>query len=202
MYSFKSFIVVLLLTFSTSAKATLVDDTTYFTDTTSGVEWLKLDHTVGYSYYDIITNQLGSGGDFEGWSVASFDLMYDLLDNAGGASEYRDHASPYTDVNAVTTLQSLFGLTRGNVSWMHVLDNKPGGVTSGIRLFDNGRVISNYDNFSTATAQYTFIGTALFRKSETIQASFTRIPEPSTIALMVLVAFGVISMRQKKQLAK
>ncbi len=51
-------------------------------DRISGLEWLDLSATANRSYDDVVAN-LGVGGDFEGWQLASPAQVYALLKHAG-----------------------------------------------------------------------------------------------------------------------
>ncbi len=51
-------------------------------DRISGLEWLDLAVTANRSYDDVVAN-LGVGGDFEGWNLASPAQVYALMKNAG-----------------------------------------------------------------------------------------------------------------------
>ena len=68
-----SLLLTALLSLSINCHASLIDNNFYTTDTTSGLDWLDLTETVGYSY-NYISTQLGSGGEFEGWQYALFKL--------------------------------------------------------------------------------------------------------------------------------
>jgi len=70
----------IILVISNSANATLIDNGGYVTDTTSGLDWLKLTATQDRSYNDV-ASKFGSGQEFEGWRYAStWELESMLLD--------------------------------------------------------------------------------------------------------------------------
>lgn len=65
----------LFLSTQSDAATVVVDDAAFGTetvlrDTTNNQDFLRLDLTMGYGYNNILT-ELGSGGDFEGWGIAS-----------------------------------------------------------------------------------------------------------------------------------
>jgi len=66
------------LVLSTSANAALIDNGTYFTDTDSNLNWLKLTETLSRSYNDVYAN-LSAGGDYEGWQFATSTQFEDLM---------------------------------------------------------------------------------------------------------------------------
>ncbi len=194
---FKS-LVFLLLTICSHAQAGLINNTNYVTDTISGLDWLKLDQSINYSYDDIVNNQLGVTGDFSGWSIASLGTVHNLFDNAGGDGTYR--SNNFTSTNAVmnNTLTNLFTITEGTNSWFHVVDSIPGGSTSGVILSTAGNV-NQYvgGGYSISAAAYTFIGTALYRT--TSNGNSNEVPEPSTLAIFAIGIMGLASRRFKKQ---
>lgn len=51
-------------------------------DVSNKMDYLVLKFTAGYDYYDIL-DEFGSGGDFEGWQVAS-EADLNLLGNSAG----------------------------------------------------------------------------------------------------------------------
>jgi hypothetical protein len=67
-----------------SASALLVTDNSRFgantliQDTNTGLSWLRLDQTVGRSFSDV-ASQLGSGGTYEGFRVATYAEASSLL---------------------------------------------------------------------------------------------------------------------------
>lgn len=72
---------------SVSAATMIVDDATFgvgtvLLDTDNNVEFLQLSQTMGYGYNGVLA-ELGVGGDFEGWSVASTATMEALGVSAG-----------------------------------------------------------------------------------------------------------------------
>lgn len=63
---------------SVAAQAALIDRGSYITDTTTGLDWLKLTETAGRTYEDISSN-LGSGQEFDGWTYATQSQFANLL---------------------------------------------------------------------------------------------------------------------------
>jgi hypothetical protein len=76
-----------LLTIATSVNAAIVrvgniqsDDTTNFmTDTTSGRMYSRLDATLGRTFSQITTEDLITGGSWDGWSIATSVESEDLI---------------------------------------------------------------------------------------------------------------------------
>jgi len=80
---------VLLATtlFTNLASAALIDNGTFVTDTNTGLDWLDLTQTVNTDY-SVVESQMGAGGQFEGWTLASYDQVITFLGNAGGNGVY------------------------------------------------------------------------------------------------------------------
>lgn len=68
-------------------------------DTSTNIDYLRLDFTMGYGYNGV-TAQLGAGGDFAGWQVASANDMFSL-----GTSVGITHGS--TDVTQISLAEGL-----------------------------------------------------------------------------------------------
>lgn len=80
-------LVGIVLTLSNSANAALIDNGSFTTDTASGLDWLDLTQTVN-TEYSVVESQMGAGGQFEGWTLASRDQVITFLGNAGGNGVY------------------------------------------------------------------------------------------------------------------
>lgn len=81
-YEMKNLLCVVALFFSVSVNAALIDHGSHVHDTTSGLDWLKLDATIGRTYSQV-TGELSSGGFFEGWQYATGSEWENLLFGQG-----------------------------------------------------------------------------------------------------------------------
>jgi len=99
-----------LLVATFNAKAALIDNGQYTTDTASGLDWLDLTETDGMSF-DAVAAQLGAGGLFEGWSFASSVQVTTLFNNAGGVAPYTGWSAINNGV--IAPLVVLLGQTTG-----------------------------------------------------------------------------------------
>lgn len=54
----------------------------------NGLEWLDISVTSGLSFNEVLA-QLGPGGTFAGWQIASSAQIEDLWTSAGGDSTWR-----------------------------------------------------------------------------------------------------------------
>ncbi len=180
---FKYLVSSCLLILSFNSQATLINSGSFITDTDTGYDWLDLNQTVGYSYDAVVTN-LGAGGVFDGWTLATFGDVHALLDAAGGDGTYTDGGAGST---AYLALIGSWGegvhylSSPGDEMWFHVSDVGPGGYTSGALFYATGEYEEHPDRFSTASYAYPFMGVALTRAT-----SPSSVPEPTTIALMGL----------------
>ena len=89
MLSFLRFLPLLFaLTFlSNTAKAGLiVDNDGYITDSITGYDWLDTSFTLGLSYNEVLSEI--SSGSLQGWSVASYAEVIDLLLHANNNSPF------------------------------------------------------------------------------------------------------------------
>ena len=69
-----------------TAQAALIDNGSFTTDDVSGLDWLDITETVNISFNDLVI-QLGSGGAYEDWNLASHSDVQTLIsDNISGNS--------------------------------------------------------------------------------------------------------------------
>ena len=74
--------VILLFGFMSTAQSALIALGDYTTDTDTGLDWLDLDLSLGLSLNQV-NAELGAGGLFEGYQVATLDQAQMFLSNAG-----------------------------------------------------------------------------------------------------------------------
>jgi len=72
---------------SATTIVSIVDHGTYVSDTVTGLDWLDITETAGWSYNQVV-GEMGSGGAFEGWSYATRAQVSTLFDAFGGDSDY------------------------------------------------------------------------------------------------------------------
>ncbi len=99
---------IAISSFTCNAGAALLDHGSFTTDSSTGLDWLDLTATKGYSY-NYVVSQLGSGGLFEGWSVANGDQLSGLFDSAGGSGGY--FGTSAANNSMANTLLPLWGST-------------------------------------------------------------------------------------------
>lgn len=183
---------------SSNASATLIDNNYFTTDTTTGLDWLDLTETVNLSY-DYVSSQFGSGGEFEGWALASRLQVRDLLDNAGGSGTYDGWSTGNNGV--VTPLLGLWGdfstdsqnnsvhfifdevdtFNRHALAYLFDTTKSTQGLSNDFIKIDNG--------YWTDTSASSQVGSALVRISS--------VPIPASIWLFCSGLVGLLHLRRK-----
>ncbi len=103
---------VAVFTCSTSF-ATIIDNTTYTTDTVTGLDWLDLTETDGMSY-DHVTNQMATSGLFEGWRYATRAEVSEMVYNITGEAHIVNTNDQNFNAPAVLDVANLLGTTYFN----------------------------------------------------------------------------------------
>jgi hypothetical protein len=101
---FRTFIASVLIAATTTTQAALVAHGDYTTDTDTGLDWMDHQISVGMSFNAVLA-ELGPGGLFEGWQVATLDQAHDYLRNAGWIGPF--DANNNQNVGFVTHLQTV-----------------------------------------------------------------------------------------------
>jgi hypothetical protein len=88
------------------AHAVLIDNRTFTTDTGTGLAWLDLTESTGFSFA-AASAEIGVGGTFEGYRHATTSDLDTFFTNAGfpGLFHGSDHSAPFP------TLLNLLGIT-------------------------------------------------------------------------------------------
>ena len=95
---------MLLMGGMTGAQAALIANGDFTTDTDTGLDWLDHSVTAGLSFNQV-TAELGAGGLFEGWQVATLDQAQTYLTNAGWIGPF--DPTNTLNVNFVSTLETM-----------------------------------------------------------------------------------------------
>ena len=83
---------VILNTLSLNVQASIIDNDTYITDSTSRLDWLDLSETSNRSYNDI-SAKFGSGNEFAGWRYATILEIENFWTAFGGNNAFYNGAS-------------------------------------------------------------------------------------------------------------
>ena len=92
--------------------AGLIQDTSSdsFIDLSTNLEWMDFGINNGQSY-NFVASQLGAGGAYEGWALASYDQVYTMINNVyygiGASDEFIPTPSTLRVEDTGTTLESL-----------------------------------------------------------------------------------------------
>jgi hypothetical protein len=191
-------LIAALLVTPLAANSALIDNGDYTTDTVSGRDWLDLTETTGIAFETVLA-ELGTGGLYEGWSIASLTDVTTLFTNAGGDGVYFDALG---EMALALNLLPLWGITDPyiigpyNRSYFNIEDFTAGTPTSGIVLHGvdgigyEGRQTLYADNFAHYTPGHSVIGTALYRTSI--------VPVPAAVWLFGSALAGLGWMRRKQ----
>jgi len=107
--------VALFLVMVQNANATIIDSGTYLTDTDTGLDWLDVTASQGRTYKDV-SNQFGTGGDFEGWEYATGNQFNTLVSNYVGLATPIATTEKFIHAEgAIDGLVSLLGSTLDKV---------------------------------------------------------------------------------------
>ena len=205
----KKVLCAIALLFSANVNATLIDHGDYVQDTASGLEWLKLDATIGLSSTQVI-DEFGAGGAFEGWQYATGVQWEHLLFGQGfGAATNCDAGNFCGQVmtdsgDTADALMQLIGYVPDSGSY-YPYHNSLGMLAdidadSGkhwiTQLFTDDLFIGPYPvntawatTFATTEDEWLHEGSWLVRS--------TQVPEPSALSLFVLGLAGLWSVRRK-----
>jgi hypothetical protein len=154
-------------------------DSRAFLSEETGIEWLKLDETTGYSVSSI-PSEFGEGGEFEGWRLATRAevnaLMDDIIDyELNEGTTYANWSS--TDVPGIyEEFMSLFGLT-----------HESGNSTYSYGYYANDFATTGLDGDVLMTGVNSTNGTRLYEDYEHASYSYTN---TSSIVGVFLTADG------------
>lgn len=197
-------IVLLLFVVAINARAALIDQGSYLTDTVSGLDWLKLTQTVNRTYNDV-SSQLDEGGEFAGWRYATSTEFEALLLNQGitadqGCSDGTNfcggvHSENYATISNLVnqigdTFEQAYGgsLTSSAYASLGVLADFTSGGFRSVGLlagFDTPYARTVY-TLQNDVASATHIGSFLIRTSE--------VPLPAGGYLFISAMVGLLGM--------
>ena len=157
-------------------------------DTGAGLEWLDLTFSVNMSY-DSVSSQLGSGGTFDGWRIATGSEVSTLFGNAGITSVIGGGFISQATTGPTEALIDLVGNTLAAPEQQAdgQFDDGGGALIGRARVFvaGPGDASSRIDtNWFDRTSPNEFTGTWLVRDAPPI-------PEPTTILLLGVGTLGL-----------
>jgi hypothetical protein len=186
---------MLLLSSTTGAQAALIANGDFTTDTDTRLDWMDHSFSVGLSL-DQVNAELGAGGLFEGWSVATLDQVHTYLTNAGWIGSF-DQTNT-SNIGFVSTFEAMTTDSfefdpLGQLGANRFVDD-PAGQFGDLSLVDTqGSGITNY-NFSTPVdPSVADPGTSTFLLRATV------VPVPAAIWLFGsgILSFFIIPLRKR-----
>jgi len=196
------------------ANATIIDNGSFTTDTSTKLDWLDVTQTLNFSY-DEVYIELSEGGSFEEWRYANIDELYGLSSNYLGftvSSSVDDYY--YFDDNRLKDLVKLLGntldagfLLEHGYTYEQQPNYKVGydlNFTQGWILESNaigtpkvieGRVMNNEsagDYLGAQQGYYFPTSYSNIQRGSYLVRDTMSIPTPSTILLLLIGMFGFL----------
>lgn len=190
-----------------SAYAGIVNNTTYITDTSAGLDWLSLSSTMGMDV-NVVAGQLGAGGTFSGWKYATNAQVVKLVED----SQFFPVSIPITNISIGTGVYSTFnglslsGLTKGLAGGIIPTTGLYGSMPIyGVVADTDSHGTPMIDTLNSGTGSFTQGGLAWFGTfagigeptfipragSFLVRDTIAPVPEPETYA-MLLAGLGLI----------
>lgn len=196
-------LVFLLLALSVNAQAALVDsaDGSYFTDTSTGLQWLDLTATNSLTYNQVAA-ELGTGGLFDGYRFATALEVLLMFNEAGGPGVYAGWSTLHN--LWAPPLMSMWGITGFDpgppptaFTFYFLEDDVNGFPLSGAmilspELFDNplfGTYVNLIEAIQDPNAQNQ-IGSALVSSSV--------VPVPAAVWLFGTALLGLVGFTRRR----
>ncbi|GEM_PF-3399198 len=176
-------IACLFIFLNSNTLAALVDNGSYFTNTETNTDYLKLGQTVNKSWNDVVTNDL-FGLMADGWQVASQTAYFDMATDI----DTRDDMWLLCDVCQVPANGNAQPWTNG--------DATNGQIALPVNAIADFYIsVGNYSKSAftfSADAESGLIAVALSRP--------TAVPLPATLTLLLsaLISLGIIRVKKKQ----
>lgn len=201
-------ILVCMFGIQTTANATLLSidsgfgTNTLTNDSTSGLDWLDLSITDGFSY-STIESQMGSGLTYDGYRFATYQEVFELWENAGfdhylTGTGTQPNGSFNTFVNYfgntfnVDPCLSCFGMI-GYTAVENGIYHQYGAFTTS--NFGFAPSVDNTYNLGDTPDPLSMSRTG----SWLVKASASPVPEPATILLFGTAIFGLFGVAKRKK---
>lgn len=186
------------------ATAAIIDNGTFTTDTTSGLDWLDLTETVNMTYNDVIADAA-----FVGWRYATVAEVTIFFESFGGDSAHFNGWSTQNN-GLFDIIAPLWGdLAHESGSFANIGDGFSYATTGDVALPGTHRLVTISDQTNVTnhtTEDYVSMhvrrdddfvnvvnGSALVRIS-----AHTSVPEPTTFALLSIGLLAAMRLNRRK----
>jgi hypothetical protein len=179
----------IILSFSTLANATLIDNGDYSTDTESGLDWLDWTLTIDKTQAEALA-VYGSEGYRLATLIETQELLYTLFEhpptirnyfNIPRGSPYRSKIKPFAEQFGETYITSFYQASYATLPDHGIFGASPSRIYSG----HNPRIYGN-DDYKSMTS-----GIALVKVAD--------VSEPAIITIFVLGFVGIGFTRRRRQ---
>ncbi|CCQ75575.1 PEP-CTERM sorting domain-containing protein [Magnetospira sp. QH-2] len=165
------------------------DNDWFTTDNVSGLDWLDLTETQGWSLNQVNASATTIGGhSLDGWQVATVDQVMDMAANFTGMA-INPNPAAWNLSPLSSNLLDLVGRTLSYESWFWTADLFQG-------VINNVAIVPRYSGAASGPdASWNVAGFMMVRDSGADQ-----VPEPATLALfgMGLAGLGIARRRSRK----
>jgi hypothetical protein len=175
--------------------AVLIDNGTFTTDTDTGLAWLDLTESTGFSFA-AASAEFGTGGAFEGYRHATESELDTFLTNAGFASFYQV-ASNSAAFDTFINLVGITDVNGGDPEAVGHFDNDGvPGFTGRVQIF---QLLSLEEDFiSVFPSTFTDVSSATVGNFLVQDAPAGPVPEPSALAIFAIGFAGVALSRRRR----
>lgn len=186
-----------------SAHAAIVDNDSYTTDTTGGLDWLDLTETVGKTYFQVEA-LFGSGETYDGWAFATQEQLDTLAFNYTGLSSesaINSSSNPNLFDGLITMLGQTFTSSSTAYGSMGLLSDIAFTSTHVVGSFERFNASPVYGAYTQgSSSSKSTVGSFLVRTTTfSLEPEVTAVPEPQTYAMFLfgIALFGFAAKRRK-----
>ena len=191
---YRGILAVILLTLSGASHAAIIANGDFTTDTGTGLDWLDHSFTLGLSFNQV-TAELGAGGLFDGWSVATQGQVHTYLINAGWIGPFDSNNNSnvgFVSAFEAMTTDSFLNDPASGLGILGLLDDPIGGMGADKFVDDQGTGITSYNFITTIDPSVADQGTSTFL----VRASAVPLPAAFWLFFSGLACLAGFSIRK------